>query len=330
MYVPAIGGIPELQLVSVCDTDIDKLRPQEMIGGIQTLHTDVDEFLEGGQDLDFVIVTTPVFTHYEIGKKVILAGKNVLIEKPLSLYYEQSAELEALAKEYGVKVCVGQTWRYREPILRAIQAMEDGLLGEVYQTKIVHHIGSLLHVSLPPWAWEERKYRTLLYEHAIHLLDFQVLFGGPVRSVGDVRFTKEPELGVTSKISALAEHTSGAISFIDIQGFSSTKFTTLEIFGTASDISIKFFPHSYRIYCGRLNPLDELLTEGKRLVDFVSGRLKDKLIKNRVPAKAQPHLLLLKDFIRSIESGTTPSPVSIEDVMLTMHFLDLLGEQVYR
>lgn len=329
MYVPAIGGIPELQLVSVCDTDIDRLRPQEKTGGIQSLHSDVDDFLERGQHLDFVIVTTPVFTHYEIGKKVIQAGKNVLIEKPLSLYYEQSLELEALTAQCGVKVCVGQTWRYRDPILRAIQAMEGGLLGKVYQTKIVHHIGSLLHVSNPPWSWEERKYRTLLYEHAIHLLDFQVLFGGPVQSVGNVIFTKDPDLDVTSHITALAEHASGAVSIIDIQGFSSTKFTTLEIFGTANDISIKFFPHSYRMYCGRLNPVDELLTEGKRLMDFVSGRIKDKLIKNRVPTKAHPHLLLLKDFVRSIETDTRPSPVAIEDVMPTMHFLDLLGERIY-
>ena len=42
----------------------------------------IEDLLE--DTVDLVIVNTPVETHYEYAKQVLLAGKHVIVEKPLS------------------------------------------------------------------------------------------------------------------------------------------------------------------------------------------------------------------------------------------------------
>lgn len=49
--------------------------------------------------IDFVSICTPNFLHYEIAKEFLLAGINVVCEKPLCFEVGQAEELEALAKE---------------------------------------------------------------------------------------------------------------------------------------------------------------------------------------------------------------------------------------
>ncbi len=45
----------------------------------------IDEFISYGQPVDLVIVTTPSHTHFDIVKKLLNNGYNVLCEKPICL-----------------------------------------------------------------------------------------------------------------------------------------------------------------------------------------------------------------------------------------------------
>ena len=44
-----------------------------------------------------IAIATPAETHYDLTRQALLAGKDVLVEKPLALTYEQGAELVQLA-----------------------------------------------------------------------------------------------------------------------------------------------------------------------------------------------------------------------------------------
>ena len=62
-------------------------------------YTDKEEELLGDDELDVIIVTTPPEAHYEIAKKVIESGHNVVLEKPFTHSVAQSQELFDLAGE---------------------------------------------------------------------------------------------------------------------------------------------------------------------------------------------------------------------------------------
>ena len=60
--------------------------------------------------IDFVSICTPNFLHYEIAKEFLLAGINVVCEKPLCFEVAQAEELEALAKEKDLLFAVTYTY----------------------------------------------------------------------------------------------------------------------------------------------------------------------------------------------------------------------------
>ncbi len=79
------------------------------------------------EDLNFdsAVIATPTVTHYEIGKKLIGEGKNVLIEKPFTHEIERGEELIELAKEMDVILAVGHIERFN-PIVEFFKKMNNG------------------------------------------------------------------------------------------------------------------------------------------------------------------------------------------------------------
>jgi len=69
--------------------------------GAQKVYTDMDAFL-ADEEMNFVYVASPNMLHYEQTKKALLAGKNVICEKPFCTQVSQARELVALAKEKGL------------------------------------------------------------------------------------------------------------------------------------------------------------------------------------------------------------------------------------
>jgi len=73
-----------------------------------------DTYLDKLDSVDWVVVSTPNQTHYEIVKDCLNAGKNVFCEKPLTPTYKQSKELFDLAKKMDVRLYVDDVQNHRE------------------------------------------------------------------------------------------------------------------------------------------------------------------------------------------------------------------------
>lgn len=69
--------------------------------GAKKVYTDMDAFLADDR-VNFVYIATPNLLHYPQARKALLAGKNVLLEKPFTTKAEHARELTALAKEKGL------------------------------------------------------------------------------------------------------------------------------------------------------------------------------------------------------------------------------------
>jgi len=72
-----------------------------------------DTYLDKLDDVDWVVVSTPNETHFEIVSNCLKNGKNVFCEKPLTPTFKQSIELYKIAVENNVKLYVSdvQNWR---------------------------------------------------------------------------------------------------------------------------------------------------------------------------------------------------------------------------
>ena len=90
-----------IRLVAVCSRSQEKGDALAARYGANKVYTDMDAFLADGE-MNFVYIATPNLLHYEQAKKALLAGKNVILEKPFTPRVELAKELVELAKERGL------------------------------------------------------------------------------------------------------------------------------------------------------------------------------------------------------------------------------------
>jgi predicted dehydrogenase len=82
-------------------------------------------------DLDAVVIATPLDTHHTLAAAAIERGKHVLVEKPLARSKAEAESLGALAEKRGVRLMVDHTFVYTGAI-RTIRALVDsGQLGDL-------------------------------------------------------------------------------------------------------------------------------------------------------------------------------------------------------
>ena len=82
-------------------------------------------------EIDLVILATPNALHVPQAQQAVLAGKHVLVEKPIAATADEARALFTLAKERGVVLTVHQNRRFDGGFRTVQQLIERGDLGEV-------------------------------------------------------------------------------------------------------------------------------------------------------------------------------------------------------
>jgi predicted dehydrogenase len=88
-------------------------------------------------DVDAVAIATPTSTHYELVKQALLAGKHVLVEKPITDSVTQARELADLADERGLVLLVGHVFLYNPGVEAVKGYLDQDVLGRVYYVSMV-------------------------------------------------------------------------------------------------------------------------------------------------------------------------------------------------
>jgi predicted dehydrogenase len=96
-----------------------------------TLHADPDAILKDSS-IQGVLIGTPSPTHYAVAKQALLSGKDVFVEKPMTLNSRDAEDLVALAKQGGRILMTGHLLLF-QPAVRWIKEFIDaGKLGTLY------------------------------------------------------------------------------------------------------------------------------------------------------------------------------------------------------
>lgn len=81
--------------------------------------------------INAVIVATPAVTHYSIVRRLLLSGKNVLVEKPITLHSEEASELVEIAEKNDLKLMVGHVLLYHPAVVKLKELVREGKIGEL-------------------------------------------------------------------------------------------------------------------------------------------------------------------------------------------------------
>lgn len=119
------------EVVWVADRDPKRLEQvRARFPGMQTT-ADVDQLL-GDARVQAVVIATPTSTHHEVTRAALLAGKDVLVEKPITSSSAQGEDLIALAEEKQRVLMVGHVFLFNGGVRRVKKYIDDGELGRIY------------------------------------------------------------------------------------------------------------------------------------------------------------------------------------------------------
>jgi predicted dehydrogenase len=104
------------------------------------------EELIRNNNVDAVVIATPVSTHFNLAMDALKAGKHVFIEKPMTATTEESERLIEEADKRGLTIIVDHTFLYTGPVRKIKELVTEGALGEIlYYDSIRINLGLFQH-----------------------------------------------------------------------------------------------------------------------------------------------------------------------------------------
>lgn len=129
-HVKTANGILKNDLKYVCDVNEGTKKKLEDLGIGAKFTKDIEDVIND-DSVNAVIISTSAETHFEIAKKCLEKGKNVLLEKPITLETNEAKELIKIAEENNLKLMVGHILLYHPAVLKIKEMLNSGLLGKL-------------------------------------------------------------------------------------------------------------------------------------------------------------------------------------------------------
>jgi predicted dehydrogenase len=113
----------------VCDTTPSGRATAVDLAPQATIVKDIQQVFEA--EVAGLVIATPAETHYNLVRQALTAGKDVFVEKPLALTYEQGVHLVRTAEEHNRILMVGHVLEYHPAVVKLFTLVRKGELGKV-------------------------------------------------------------------------------------------------------------------------------------------------------------------------------------------------------
>jgi len=244
-------------------------------------------------EIEGFVIATPVSTHFTLAKKALLAGKSVLVEKPLAMSSAQAAELVHIAREQGRVLMVGHTFEYSAPVLKMREIIESGEMGEMfYISSIRANLGLIQHdVNV---AWD-------LATHDISII--LMLMGGRLPEAVSCQGQSHYKRGIEDVAMLSLHFPRNVIAFIHVSWLDPNKIRRTTIVGSKKmlvydDLALQ---EKIRIYDKGVDVAPYYDTFGEFQFSYRYGNVMIPRID-----EAEPLKLECEHFVDCIRNGNTP------------------------
>jgi predicted dehydrogenase len=287
-----VRNLSELEGVEptmVCD-----LRPEQLqtIGRRYPAVRRTTDFAEvlAADDVDAVVIATPVSTHHPLAAAALKAGKHVFIEKPLAASGAEAHELVAMAAERDLVLMPGHTFLYSPAVTMIRDLIHGGALGDIYFVS-TSRVNLGLHQSDVSVVWDLGPHdfsilRWWLDEAPTHVSAMSR--GCVIPTIPDVAFVN-------------LEFPSGTVAHVELSWLSPSKLRRTTVVGSEKmvvydDVSTE----PVRVFDSGVT-LPDPTTFGEYRLTYRTG----DIVSPRVDA-AEPLLLELGDFCAAIRGEGVP------------------------
>jgi len=175
-HAPVIRGVEGMELACILERHTNNAKVR--YPGVRVART-LDEMLSD-KSIGLIVVATPNDSHFSYTKACLEAGRDVVVDKPMTPTLREAEELVRLANERGRLISVYQDRRWDGAFLTVKKLVQSGALGKVaeYEARF-----DRFRLEAKPNAWREQSdfpAAGVLWDLGPHLIDGAlVLFGEP-------------------------------------------------------------------------------------------------------------------------------------------------------
>jgi predicted dehydrogenase len=263
--------IEEAELSAVVDTDKEKADSFAGKYGSKS-YTDYRDIL---QKVDALSIVTPTTTHYSIALDCLRAGKDVLIEKPITVSVEEADGLIMEAGKQGCIIQVGHLERYNPAVLSASDMIREPLFIESERLSPFLGRGTDVDVTLD-----------LMIHDVDIILSLVALPVKEIKAVGAKVLTEKIDVA-----KAWLEFENGCMALATVSRLSPEKLRRLKVFQRESYILIDYQNSEIKRYFKSEEGISFEITK---------------------PQKREPLKEELKDFISNVRERRRPRVSAIE------------------
>ncbi|TIA88773.1 hypothetical protein E3P99_02392 [Wallemia hederae] len=225
LHMPFIEAVDGLKLTHVLER---KATAEKSVAREKWSHLEpfkvVNSYEEvlNDSDVNLVVITTSNTSHYDLTKGALQAGKNVVVEKPMTPSSEQALELADLATAKGLILAVFHNRRYDGDFLTVSKLIRDGKLGDI--SSFESRFDRFRPNTKGGWR-EEGDFSQgsgVLWDLSSHLIDQSVkLFGKPQQISAIVQNSRQKgELNVDDSFTVHLHYNTGKIPLVATVGAS--------------------------------------------------------------------------------------------------------------
>jgi len=319
-HAPVIAAVDGLRLAAILQRHGSEA--EQAYPGARVVHS-LDEMLSI-DSIRLVVIATPNPSHFELAKRCLLAGRDVVIDKPFTTTYAEGAELVALANDKKRLLSVYQNRRFDGDFVTVQRLLAGGKLGRVV---LFESHFDRYRPQLKANAWRERPEpgSGILFDLGPHLIDQALmLFGEPEALSADVR--TEREGASVDDAFDIVLHYPGLRALLRASMLVSTPTPRFAIQGTKG---------GYLKY--ELDPQEDALKRGERPAGELWGHdpsnrwgtlqlaTGDSIASQQVPTAPGDYRKYYQN-IRDAILGVAPVAVTTEHALWVMRALELAQE----
>jgi predicted dehydrogenase len=306
IHAQAIDQIANGQLVAVYSRNRDNAHK---IGKKYSVdfYTDWEKFINDTR-IDIISICTPSGTHLDFGVKAAMAGKHVVVEKPIEVTVDRGQELIDSCTKSGISLAVIFQYRYLDSVKKMKEMIANGTIGDIFHADA--------HVK---WFRSQEYYDSaawrgtfaldgggVLINQAIHTIDLLRYLVGEIDYIfGQIgTYTHQRIEGEDDAAAALRFKNGAMGTIVASTSMSPAKPRIIEIHGSNGTIILDG---------------DDLIIP-RDIADESDARRKIKTVGADSPLQGfspEPHRRQFEEIIDHINKGIQP-PVSGEDSLRSL------------
>jgi len=292
-FVRCLHEIPDADATWACDMRTEALEAIARRFPSVKLTTSFEDVL-ADDDVEAVVIATPVSSHFELAASALKHGKHVLVEKPLAASSLEALRLIKLAKEHGRVLMPGHTFVYSPPVETVRSLIKGGELGEIYFVS-TSRVNLGLHQHDVSVVWD-------LGPHDFSILRYW-LDETPTHVSAQSRSCIFPDMPDVAFINL--EFPSGTIAHVELSWLAPSKLRRTTVVGSRKMVVYDdTSTEPVRIFDSGVMPEDPL-TFGEFRLTYRAG----EIVTPRVDA-TEPLAIEAADFCRAVRLGEVPRSTS--------------------